>query len=108
MYKRQILCTGASYHKSMATVVRDTAYTCEILQLPQAPFEVPEELWNQNDMKYIPVTDPEHIVLPQERITPEKVWRRGAENPPEYMVVQGGLTDAMVKTLIMSNTDRCV
>lgn len=39
-----ILCTGASYHKSMATVVRDTAYTCEILQLPQAPFEVPEEL----------------------------------------------------------------
>ena len=28
-----ILCTGASYHKSMATVVRDTAYTCEILQL---------------------------------------------------------------------------
>ena len=37
-----ILCTGASYHKSMATVVRDTAYTCEILQLPQAPFEVPE------------------------------------------------------------------
>ena len=100
-----ILCTGASYHKSMATVVRDTAYTCEILQLPQAPFEVPEELWNQNDMKYIPVTDPEHIVLPQERITPEKVWRRGAENPPEYMVVQGGLTDAMVKTLIMSNTD---
>lgn len=25
--------------------------------------------------------------------------------PPEYMVVQGGLTDAMVKTLIMSNTD---
>ncbi len=44
-------------------------------------------------------------MLPQERITPEKVWRRGAENPPEYMVVQGGLTDAMVKTLIMSNTD---
>ena len=37
-----ILCTGASYHKSMVTVVRDTAYTCEILQLPQAPFEVPE------------------------------------------------------------------
>ena len=66
------LCTGASYHKSLATVVRDTAYTCEILQLPQAPFEVPEELWNQNEMKYIPVTDPEHIVLPQERMTPEK------------------------------------
>lgn len=100
-----ILCTGASYHKSMNTVVRDTAYTCQILQLPQAPFDVPQELWNQNDKKYIPVTDPANITLPEERVTPEKVWRKGAPNPPEYMVVQGGLTDAMVKTLVMSNAD---
>lgn len=30
-----ILCTGASYHKSMDTVVEDTAYQCEILTLPE-------------------------------------------------------------------------
>lgn len=100
-----ILCTGASYHKSMNTVVRDTAYTCQILQLPQAPLDVPQELWEQNDKKYIPVTDPSNITLPEERVTPEKIWRRGAENPPEYIIVQGGLTDAMVKTLVMSNAD---
>lgn len=100
-----ILCTGASYHKNMNTVIRDTAYTCQILQLPQAPFVVPEEIWNQNTIKYIPVTDPAHITIPAAREKPEIVWRKGAEQPPEYMVVQGGLTDAMVKTLVMSNAD---
>lgn len=100
-----ILCTGASYHKDMRTVIRDTAYTCELLRLPQASFEVPTELWNQNDIKYIPVYDKEDIKLPKERLTVEKIWRKGAENPPEYIVVQGGLTDAMVKTLILSNAD---
>ena len=29
-----ILCTGASYHKDMETVIRDTAYACELLTLP--------------------------------------------------------------------------
>ena len=100
-----ILCTGASYHKDMRTVIRDTAYTCELLQLPQVPFEVPMELWNQNKIKYIPVHDQADISLPSERMTVEQIWRRDAKNPPEYIVVQGGLTDAMVKSLIMSNAD---
>lgn len=100
-----ILCTGASYHKSMDTVIRDTAYTCEILRLPQASFSIPEELWNQNAIKYIPVMNPADITLPEEKIKPEVLWRKGAEDPPEYMIVQGGLTDAMVKTLVMSNAD---
>jgi len=30
-----ILCTGASYHKNMDTVIEDTAYNCEILTLPE-------------------------------------------------------------------------
>ena len=30
-----VLCTGASYHKSMDTVVEDTAYQCRILTLPE-------------------------------------------------------------------------
>ncbi len=100
-----ILCTGASYHKDMNTVIKDTAYTCTLLQLPQAELDIPSELWNQNDIKYIPVYDKSDIKLPKERLTVEKVWRKGAENPPEYMIVQGGLTDAMVKTLVMSNAD---
>ncbi len=36
---------------------------------------------NQNDMKYIPVTDPEHIVLPQERITPENGMAERGRKP---------------------------
>lgn len=100
-----ILCTGASYHKSMRQVVRDTAFVCELLQLPQTKVEVENEIWEQNQFKYLPVHAGESLRLPEERLTPEKIWRRGQENPPEYIVVQGGLTDAMVKTLVMSNAD---
>ena len=34
-----ILCTGASYHKNIDTVIEDTAYTCEILTLPETEDE---------------------------------------------------------------------
>lgn len=100
-----ILCTGASYHKSMRQVVRDTAFVCELLQLPQTKVAVENEIWEQNQFKYLPVHAGESLRLPEERLTPEKIWRRGQDNPPEYIVVQGGLTDAMVKTLVMSNAD---
>ena len=30
-----VLCTGASYHKSLDTVVEDTAYQCRLLSLPE-------------------------------------------------------------------------
>lgn len=100
-----ILCTGASYHKNMRQVVSDTAFVCELLQLPQTKVEVENEIWEQNQFKYLPVHAGESLRLPEERLTPEKIWRRGQENPPKYIVVQGGLTDAMVKTLVMSNAD---
>ncbi len=31
-----ILCTGASYHRNLQTVVEDTAYQCQLLMLPEA------------------------------------------------------------------------
>ena len=100
-----ILCTGASYHKDMRQVVRDTAYICELLQLPQAEIEVEEQIWNQSSCKYIPVWESEEICLPEEKLTPEKIWRKGQEHTPHRIIVQGGLTDAMVKSLMMSNAD---
>ena len=64
-------------------------------------------VWDQNTCKYIPVWEGGEVRLPQEKekTSPEKLWRRGAENPPEHIVVQGGLTDTMVKALVMSNAD---
>lgn len=100
-----ILCSGASYHKDITQVVRDTAFICELLKLPQAEFEVDEDIWNQNACKYIPVWDDRQVRIPEEKKSPEKLWRRGAKDVPEHIVVQGGLTDAMVKTLVMSNAD---
>lgn len=100
-----ILCTGASYHKNMRQVVRDTAFVCELLQLAQTDITITDEIWEQNTCKYIPVYTDKPLCLPEEKLIPEKIWRRGQENPPESIVVQGGLTDAMVKTLVMSNAD---
>lgn len=100
-----ILCSGASYHKDIDQVVRDTAFICELLKLPQTELEIGEHIWSQNTFKYISVQNGEEVCLPEEREVPEKVWKRGAENVPGRIVVQGGLTDAMVKSLVMSNAD---
>lgn len=100
-----ILCTGASYHKDMEQVVRDTAFVCELLRLPQTELIVDDAIWNQNTYKYIPVWDAKMPALPKEKQSPEMLWRRGAVDAPKRIVVQGGLTDAMVKSLVMSNAD---
>ncbi len=100
-----ILCTGASYHRDIDRVVWDTAFTCRLLSLPQTNLKVGGQIWNQKEYKYIPVWDPADIRLPQEKQTPEVFWRRGAPDAPRRVIVQGGLTDAMVKGLVMSNAD---
>ena len=99
-----ILCTGASYHKDIRQVVRDTAFICELLKLPQTAADVPEDFWSQSMYKYIPLYEGEAAALPTQKLTPEKIWKRG-QRMPERIIVQGGLTDAMVKTLVMSNAD---
>ncbi len=50
-----ILCTGASYHKDMEVVVRDTAYVCELLQLPEVRFAGEEAELQAKWGKYVPL-----------------------------------------------------
>ncbi len=116
-----ILCTGASYHKDMAKVVRDTAFTCRILTLPQA-----EVVWPGTDIKskFLPVGGDGRIMIPETPVKPEEVWQnrnqaagRGelqqadeigqgiGRAAPEAFFVQGGLTDSMVRPLLTGNTD---
>lgn len=101
-----ILCTGASYHKSMAKVIGDTAYTCELLQLPEAEEELQPILDEAGEHKYIPLMDPEKrawVDKSSDKLTPETIWRQGKNPVPEKILVQGGLTDAMVRPLLQSN-----
>lgn len=103
-----ILCTGASYHKSMAKVVADTAYTCALLELPKAIEDVESYLEDANDRKYIPMLDTDlrqALYAKEDKLTPEKIWRKGADLMPEKIIVQGGLTDAMLRPLLQSGAE---
>ncbi len=100
-----ILCTGASYHKDIETVVRDTAFICELLRLEEAGLSPDDRLLEQTEFKYIPLYRGREPGVPEEKQEPGVLWRRGNPDAPEKILVQGGLTDAMVKPLLMGNTD---
>lgn len=101
-----ILCTGASYHKDIRKVVADTAYICSLLELPEADIHLEEEeTLFENGGKYFPVHPDGTLELSGERKNPEVIWRRSNPDAPERVYVHGGLTDAMVKPLLMSNAN---
>lgn len=91
-----ILCTGASYHKNLQTVVEDTAYQCRILTLPEA-----------TDDRLLPLADTdsrENLLLTESQVLPvtgslEEALRK---NKAEAVFFGGALTDHLVKPLILS------
>ncbi len=99
-----ILCTGASYHKDMETVVRDTAYTCTLLQLPEAEIVSADEEIPAERGKYIPLTK-EGTFLPGGPEKLDVLWSRKNGNAPERVYVHGGLTDAMIRPVLTSGAD---
>ena len=99
-----ILCTGASYNKSMDTVIEDTAYYCRILTLPETENE---PLRLEADR----LEDPRSTVIFGEGggwTVPPGVQVTDALRKEEARGVQaiffgGALTDHLVKPLIMSS-----
>lgn len=100
-----ILCTGASYHKDMNVVVRDTVFIEKLLQLPEADISGVHVAEENTDRKYFPVNENGEICLSQQKETLEQLFRRGRKDAPTMVYVHGGMTDAMVRTLLLSNTD---
>lgn len=99
-----ILCTGASYHKDMSVVVRDTAYTCTLLQLPEADIRSDDGEIGPDWGKYIPLTA-DGCWDPEKQGKLDALWSRKNRNAPERVYVQGGLTDAMIRPVLTSNAD---
>ncbi len=100
-----ILCTGASYSQDMKKTVADTAYTCELLSLPQTELRISEEEIRGRTDKYFPIREDGTVEEKGSR-TPEELWgRRGDRDAPQRIYVQGGLTDAMIRPLLRSNPD---
>ena len=94
-----VLCTGASYHKDIGTVVEETAYVCSILTLPEtaAPGLRPAV----EEMK-----DPRGTLLARGGAwaEPEGVLLRDAlkDGTVETVFLGGALSDALLQPLLMS------
>lgn len=105
-----ILSTGASLHKSMDVVIRETQFVASILDLPAQDLPLHEELLNPDPMKMNVVqlydTDKEVIQLhPSDQgvLQLHEILRHKSYHHWNYCYLTGALTDARLKPLLMSN-----
>ena len=88
--KNTLLCTGASYDKSMEITVRDTAYVEELFLLPM--------------MDLSQFKEEECIRIPGgERVS--NILLNPEYKDKEYFLLQGALTDVGVQEVFMSFSD---
>lgn len=91
-----ILCTGASYHKSIRTVVEDTAYQCRILTLPETEDRAIRALHIPQERGITLLTDEGPHPLT------EKLEDALRKQPVKAVFFGGALTDLALKPLLMS------
>ena len=94
-----ILCTGASYHSSMDTVLADTAFQCSILTLPEIQDPALRALASVTDRETVLWTaDGPSNLLPMEKL--EDKLRK---IPAKAVFFGGALTDRTIQPLLMSS-----
>ena len=92
-----ILCSGASYHKNIHTVVADTTHHCRILTLPETEDPDVLALANGDDRAITLLTADGAIPLVGKL---EDAMRK---TPAKAVFFGGALTDLALKTLLMSS-----
>lgn len=94
-----ILCTGASYHKNIPTVVSDTAYQCRILTLPETE--------DPNLVQLAATADRETCLLtadgPQPLPFGAKLEDALRKQAAQAVFFGGALTEHAIKPLLMSS-----
>lgn len=96
-----ILCTGASYHKNLATVVADTAYQCRVLTLPETADAAVRALASQEQRSAVLLTkDGAKPLTIGERL--EEALRKC---PSQAVFFGGALTDQSIQPLLMSSVN---
>lgn len=93
-----VLCTGASYHKNIHTVVEDTAYQCRILTLPEAADMQLRSLADTDSRDTVLFTANGPVTLPAGTSLEEALRKNGVQT----VFFGGALTDHLVRPLIMS------
>ena len=104
-----ILCTGASYHRDVDVVVADTAYIAELLQLPEAAeaawrdclLLARRELGDGNKILVFGEDGAWHAPDRGEKLV--DVLRDKQYQKCRYFWLEGAVTDAMLRPLLLSN-----
>lgn len=104
-----ILCTGASYHKDMRTVVADTAYISELLQLKrragdgvlEAIGEWQKEKVPGEKLLFLDKDGKSRRVAPGQKLI-DAIREKKMSGCP-FVWIEGAVTDAVLKPLLMSN-----
>ena len=100
-----ILCTGASYHKNLDTVIDDTAFQCRLLTLPETddthlrPFAL-----GQADFRGIALFGGDIPFLLPAGMNLEEALRHPNGQAAKAVFFGGALSDFTMKPLLMSGT----
>ena len=99
-----ILCTGASYHKNIDTVIEDTAYTCEILTLPETEdAELRKAAEEMTDPRGILVAGSDGLWTVPSGVAVEDALRDARAAGARAVFFGGALSEFLLKPLIMSS-----
>lgn len=102
-----ILCTGASYNKDIRTVVAHTAYFCEILNASslehQVVADIFKELSGNLSFKAILAREDGEILKVALMSELASVLYKKENAAFKYIFINGALSDAALKPLLMSN-----
>ena len=94
-----ILCTGASYHRDLNTVVEDTAFQCCVLALPENGDAAIRALAAEDQRQTVLLTTDGPYALG----VGEKLEDALRKFPTRAVFFGGALTDSVMKPLLMSS-----
>lgn len=94
-----ILCTGASYHKNIQTVISDTAFQCQILMLPEVSDPALRQFAATADRQTVLFTPDGTKTLPAGSALEDALRKQAAQ----AVFFGGALTDHTMKPLLLSS-----
>ena len=96
-----ILSSGASYSLDMEKTIRDTIYTSKLFSLPKFEIGLPEDFNREKYAKKYYIIEDGSLKKSEENIDLKEIWAK--ESDIDNIFVNGGLTDAMINPLLLSN-----
>lgn len=100
-----VLCTGASYHKNLDVVLRDTQHTCRLLTLPEVAdpaLRAAVDAHQKNPRTTLLVGEEGVSMLPL-GTTVEDGLRKPENQKTNYIFLGGAMSDGQMRPLLMSN-----